>query len=411
MILRSRTAVLTPPLKQGQKSPLQPRGSFLHDDILGKAPRDTITAHRAGEFRLAHPTLEEYVTLTPRKVTPIYAHDANLIVSLLDIHVGTPSDNDAETAPLEILESGTGHGSLTLHLARAIHAANPHPPRLPPAEEETEALEDAELKSKWTTWRENRRAILHTVEISPVYSNHAQKIVRGFRRGMYAGNIDFHISDLDSWISSQIAKRQGGTSAATDPSLETSNHLSAPPPAQITPFLSIAILDLPDVQSKIQPLTPLLHKEGLLLIFVPSITQIGECVTAIADAKLPFVMERTVELGQGMSSGRLWDVRLTRRRAGRKKVGMTGNSVRAAVREGEILESGSEKGSGSVVERDGDRSEENGEAGSEAESVEAPVEEVVDDGDDKPVLVCRPKVGERIVNGGFVAVFRKIYDN
>ena len=46
------------------------------------------------------------------------------MVSLLDLHVDLLASQNGAQPPAEILEAGTGHAGLTLHLARAIHAAN-----------------------------------------------------------------------------------------------------------------------------------------------------------------------------------------------------------------------------------------------------------------------------------------------
>lgn len=62
----------------------------------------------------------------------MYPADANLIISLLDIHPPIDPEVHTRNGPLEIFEAGTGHGALTLYLARAIHGLNPPPPPLPP---------------------------------------------------------------------------------------------------------------------------------------------------------------------------------------------------------------------------------------------------------------------------------------
>ena len=96
-----------------------------------------------------------------------------MIVSLLDIHVDTFSPGPVKEAPLEILEAGTGHGGLTLHLSRAIHAANPPLPSVSSSvvsevqEEEDDVnlgesmsdLQDSNVES----WKATRRAVLHTL--------------------------------------------------------------------------------------------------------------------------------------------------------------------------------------------------------------------------------------------------------
>ncbi|KAF1815387.1 hypothetical protein P152DRAFT_183853 [Eremomyces bilateralis CBS 781.70] len=229
------------------------RGQLRHEDVIGKRPRDVVRSSREEAYRVYAPTLDEYVRLTPREVTPIYACDANLIVSLLDIHVEPPSaENDA---PFEVLEAGTGQGGLTLHLARAIAAGNAPPPPLPPL-----ALEIAHERAQqpgtdaavlppihpstpsisselspppsaetpepspplppsseppppnpsevsdpvadpatlatlqtYTHYKSTRHAILHSCDRAPTFQKHARKIVRTFRRGIYYPHVDFHV--------------------------------------------------------------------------------------------------------------------------------------------------------------------------------------------------------------------------
>ncbi|KAH8595770.1 S-adenosyl-L-methionine-dependent methyltransferase [Bisporella sp. PMI_857] len=128
------------------------------NDVIGKNVLDTVQQVGRSHitYRIHRPTLAQYCDLTPRLVTPIYSQDASLIVSLLDLHPIQPSLSDharsrlsdAEYAKFEkympdtlrtreddgvfeIFEAGTGHGALTLHLAQAIHSANPLAPIIP----------------------------------------------------------------------------------------------------------------------------------------------------------------------------------------------------------------------------------------------------------------------------------------
>ncbi|KAL4896740.1 S-adenosyl-L-methionine-dependent methyltransferase [Aspergillus ambiguus] len=401
-VIHGKTPTLTKPLRHGHKTDLR-RGSLPHDSIIGQRVRDRIQAVKGPECRLTLPTLDEYVALTPRLVTPIYAADANLIVSLLDIHVAPPADGDDRTRPppLEILESGTGHGSLTLHLARAIQAANPTPPPLPtrsqvqflqdrpirPDEEDRSTTSpqttttstpdnapppetaDAAQQQTWDAWRAQRRAVIHTVDVSPKFSAHAEKIVRGFRRGLYAGNVDFYVGHVENWIVQQTAARQ-----RAQPSLLS----RTPTAASVEPFLSYAILDMPSAHQRIPRVAPILKRDGVLAVFMPSITQIGDCVDLIRQQALPFALEKVVELGAGISSGRLWDVRFA------VKKSRADPSSWAETAEGE-----------SAAAADG--------ATGETPAME---EAKADDS----VLVCRPKVGSRIVGGGFVGIWRRIED-
>nr|BAJ98614.1 predicted protein [Hordeum vulgare subsp. vulgare] len=128
--------IYKPLIKDGKTS--VSRGEILHNDILGRETSKPFFARSSRQklYRIEQPTLTQYISQTPRLVTPIYSEYAETIVSLLDIHA-TPfrSEDDAHETfsppPLEILDSGTGHGSLTLHLARAIANANPPPLNFP----------------------------------------------------------------------------------------------------------------------------------------------------------------------------------------------------------------------------------------------------------------------------------------
>jgi len=63
---------------------------------------------------------------------------------------GEPETDDK----LEIFEAGTGHGALTLFLARAIHAANPPAPPIPPLRRRSWRAETAVAESDATQERE-----------------------------------------------------------------------------------------------------------------------------------------------------------------------------------------------------------------------------------------------------------------
>jgi len=46
-------------------------GELMHANIIGKRTRDTVMSSRGTELRVFLPTLADYVTLTPRNVTPV----------------------------------------------------------------------------------------------------------------------------------------------------------------------------------------------------------------------------------------------------------------------------------------------------------------------------------------------------
>lgn len=104
-------------------------GRISHNEIIGKPIGKLVVKNsEARTVFVNYPTLDTYISKTPRLVTPIYASYAASIVDLLDIH---PSPSTFSGHRLEILDAGTGHGSLALHLARAIASANPPPPDAP----------------------------------------------------------------------------------------------------------------------------------------------------------------------------------------------------------------------------------------------------------------------------------------
>jgi tRNA (adenine57-N1/adenine58-N1)-methyltransferase len=263
---------------------------------------------------------------------------------LLDIHVDTPSEALRTEPPLEILEAGTGHGALTLHLSRAIHAANPPRPRAPPIVEQEEPEDAVYLGESMAdlhhtaseSWKDNRRAIVHTLDISGKHSKHAKKIVEGFKGGMYAANIDFHVGDVSDWIAEQKAARQ------TD-----------------EPFLSHVFLDLPNAEHHLTNVAPALRVNGMLAIFNPSITQIADCVEAIREQKMPYLLDQVIELGAGTI--REWDVRAVRPRATMKKA-LVPDSTESSSKETE----------------------------------------------EKWAMVCRPKAGQQVVGGGFLGLWRRM---
>jgi hypothetical protein len=297
---------------------------------------------------------------------------------------------------------------LTLHLARAIHGLNPAPPALtsihssvrsstgesepgnpnvthsdqvtlpivePSADEPS--LRNGDVPSndqdqqsihKLTTGLEHksaeqvyleaylpsRRAVIHTLDISPAFSKHAQNIIRKFRRGLYYRNIDFHIGTILEYLSSRLA--------------------TAP-----EPFLEHTILDLPSPQEHLEIIGQALKPNGSLIVFCPSITQIADCVKVVQEKSLPFHLESVLELGAGAGvGGREWDVRLVKPRA--------------------LLK----------AEAEASKVKEQSEAASDLDSAS--------DGKSLPstsngsgwAMVCRPKVGSVVTGGGFLGLWRRM---
>lgn len=348
------------------------KGSIAHADIIGRRVRDVVRstyskAEKSGsEFRLHQVRLDDYIRFTKRLVTPLYPQDTQLIVAQLDLH---PDVFDLEDSPepdapkLEILEAGTGHGSLTLYLSRAIHAANPPVPRSLRAGHDNTVSEDDDSTDPLLEWRTQRRAVVHSIEVSGKHSAHAQRIVKGFRHGLYANNIDFHIADVSEWVTERLEAKDS------------------------SPFLSAAFLDLPKSEDHLSAVASALRVDSPLIVFNPSLTQIMECMKKVKEDGLPLDLDRVLELGvNGGSGGREWDVRAVRPRAGQKQT--TDSSPVSSEEEKEV----------STIE-DGPILEDALDA---TESTPSQSQEWK--------MVCRPKVGEMVVGGGFLGIFRKTRD-
>jgi hypothetical protein len=282
----------------------------------------------------------------------IYASYAASIVDLLDIHVAPYTSSDQR---LEILDAGTGHGSLAMHLARAVASANRAPPNLPFPDlpsKSSEANQDpfgprlpSGMERAWSEYRKSRNAIIHTVENIPANSLHAEGVVRGFRQGLYWPHIDFYTARVGDWLKYHLEQRGA--------------------------FLSYASLDLPNVHDELPSICDALRPSGKLAVFTPSISQIAECQKNVEKSRVPLSLLKVVELGDGISTGRVWDVRYTTPRA-----------VAKSLEESKSTEVSEEEGQIDSLE-------------------EKPRNE------QEKVLVCRPRVGERIVGGGFVGIWIK----
>lgn len=207
------------------------------------------------------------------------------------------------------------------------------------------------------SWKSCRRAVIHTLDISSKHSKHAKKIVQGFRHGLYSGNVDFHVGDVSAWIASQKVTRR------TD-----------------EPFLNHVFLDLPNAESHLANVAPALRVNGLLAVFNPSITQIVQCVEKIREEKLPYLLDQVVELGAGMI--REWDVRAVRPRSTLKKP-VAKDSPEASDTEPIDPVKGQEIRDDELAENLAKEEE-------------------------KWAMVCRPKAGQMVVGGGFLALWRRM---
>lgn len=310
-----------------------------------------------------------------------------MIVSLLDLHPGELNHSSGE--PLEIFEAGTGHGSLTLHLARAIHGANADAigaikqplqwDKKPLNEIRLRFSQKSVLESFPTTvdsedpneesdeeavgeqdWKLKRRAVIHSLDNSAVFQLHAREIVRGFRRGLYAPDVDFHLGTIPGYLSGRLSQSQG------------------------EPFLNHAILDVPDTHDYVEMVAKALKPGGILITWNPSVTQVGKVFEHVKRMRVPLKLENCLETGAGIQTGgREWEVKVVRPRAVERA------EYRARI---------GQKAPTSVSETESEDSEPE----SVASDTSAPSPQ------DDSVMIARPKVGDMISGGGFIGVWRRI---
>ncbi|KAF2156470.1 S-adenosyl-L-methionine-dependent methyltransferase [Myriangium duriaei CBS 260.36] len=373
---------LTRPLTPGSVINVA-HGNIPHERIIGALPGSLISSTLNTSYRVLEPSLDEYVRYSRRIVTPIYPSDAALIVSKLDIH---PSPLPPSPKPqFEILEAGTGHGSLTLYLARAIAGFNPPVPvpssslssstSSSPSPLSTPPSSPADHSSAYSSWLASRPAVIHTIEVSPKHSSHARKTITAFRRGLYLPHIDFHTGSVSAFASTYY-QANGAR-------------------------LAHAFLDLPGPETHIPTVAKAVRPGGKVIVFTPSVTGMLECLRVIKEEAVELRLESTVELGNnGGSGGREWDLRSVR--IGGKKEKKEGKLERAREEGGEADEGVGEVG---MEAEDG--------AGREFREGEERVEEerVAETAESQTgkelKWVCRPKVGDRINGGGFLGIFVK----
>lgn len=285
------------------------QGSYNHDDIIGKPKRMYLTFAKSNrssdpakdKFLVTEPTLEEFVALAPRRAQPIYASDAAVAVSLAEIDVEipeiTPENHSKPQTPVNILEAGSGNGSLTLLICRAIHGANSL----------ARHYNDPDL----------RGAVLHSLDCNRNHQRAAMNNVRLYKRGRFEKDVEFDHCELPQhWLEL---------------------------PQNATKQFQAAFLDLPDPHLYLAAIAAKMNLDSTLVVFVPSVTQLVRCKHELISGGIDLSLVRTVELPPGYGGGvREWDLATTR--------------VRAT---GELSD------------------------------------------------ICRPKVGVRVVGGGFLGIFKR----
>lgn len=68
--MRGKDAFMSKKLDPAETTAIH-AGGLRHSDIIGKRSRDTVRSTKGHDVRAYLPTLAEYITMTPRKVTPV----------------------------------------------------------------------------------------------------------------------------------------------------------------------------------------------------------------------------------------------------------------------------------------------------------------------------------------------------
>ena len=224
--------------------------------------------------------------------------------------------------------------------------------------------------------RPRRNAVIHSVEISPKYSEEARKRVKGFRRGQYINDIEFYATEVSAWIDQQINLRGLDSPKVIDKA-----------------FLSHIVLDMPESNLQMEKVASVLNVNGSLLVLNPSITQIGACLLEIKKKSLPLKLDQVLELGYSISRGRRWDVhtvlpRKWRRAEDERRESAMKNDVSSRTTNQEHVAAFDE--------------------GSNTKIMDQEANEAIERMELKWETVCKPQSGDRVEVGAFVGVWKKL---
>ncbi|KAG0006416.1 hypothetical protein BGZ65_008283 [Modicella reniformis] len=226
-------------------------GRLKHDDIIGLTPLSTIKTHKGAKYT--------YCTKVKRQASIMYPKDATTAVHLLDLFPGA-----------HVLEAGTGNGSMTLYIQRAIQGPGSH---------------------------------LDTVDIRNEHSQQAEENIERFWRGMYRPGITFwrsvgglqkvvrHLKGEDRSETNEAVAKEAPPMVAYGKDgrqlsplemkrkrlLGTIEVLPQNPHPKGHQYDAIS-LDLPDCKSVLLDLLPLLKPDRPMCLYMVNMSQILELV-------------------------------------------------------------------------------------------------------------------------------------
>ncbi|KAF9182440.1 hypothetical protein BGZ51_004744 [Haplosporangium sp. Z 767] len=251
-------------------------GRLSHDEIIGMTPLSTIRTHKGAKYTLQWPSLDEYSTKVKRQASIMYPKDATSAVHLLDLFPGA-----------HVLEAGTGNGSMTLYIQRAIQGPGSH---------------------------------LDTVDIRNEHSLQAEENVERFWRGMYRPGITFwrsvgglqrvikHLNgedqcqpELSSTSSTSITSEDKDEEPLNALKLKRKRLMEAhevlPPNPHPKGHQYDAIsLDLPDSKSVLLDLLPLLKPDRPMCLYMVNMSQILELVQWMRRNCDGYTVEKVLEI-------------------------------------------------------------------------------------------------------------------
>lgn len=151
---------------------------------------------------------------------------------------------------------------------------------------------------------------------------------------------------------------------------------------------------MPGPDEHLEALSNALLPDGVLGVFCPSVTQIGECLKKIKKLGLWLGKDMVVEFpphAESVGAGlRGWNIKYTVVRARAKEAAAAAAAAEAETETESVAEETLAIETSAV----------DGESGGEGALRE-------EEEGGREVLVCRPSVGDRLVGGGFFGIFRK----